>query len=347
MDITGEIFLTIHMLTISKTVILTGSSQGMGREIAKLLSQRGANLVLVSRNAQNLQSAVDYAKSHAKNPSTQRFTYISADVSTEAENIRILAEATAWNDGKTPEVVWANAGYSVPGLFLDFSFETQRKQMDLNYWAAAYLAQHTFKAWLYPDVPHKKQEKGAKAEPSRHFIMTGSSLAFVNVAGYGAYSSAKAALRGLCEGLRYEVLLYNGARRSNAQTKFAPAPFDVNVQIVYPGGIDSPGHTNEELTKPKVTRILEEADPLQSEISAATAAIQGLEKGQFSSPTNYLGELMRISALGSTPRQNIIKDVVGTWITSIAWLFIWPDMDGKAWGHGKKEGMPEPEQTKF
>lgn len=196
-------------------------------------------------------------------------------------------------------------------------------------------------------MPHKPQEKGAKAEPSRHFIITASSIALVNVAGYGTYSVAKGALRTLCEGLRYEVLMYNAARRSNAQTKFAPAPFDVNVQIVYPGGIDSPGHINEEATKPKVTKILEEADPLQSEISAATAAVQGLETGQYATATNWLGELMRISAMGGLPRQGIIKDTVGSWITSIAWLFIQPDMDGKTWNFGKKEGMPDFEPNRL
>lgn len=78
----------------------------MGSEIARLLSARGANLILVARTAKNLETALAHAKSHAKNPAAQRFTYIAADVTSEAENARILKEATAWNNGRMPEIVW-------------------------------------------------------------------------------------------------------------------------------------------------------------------------------------------------------------------------------------------------
>ncbi|KAH7130739.1 3-ketodihydrosphingosine reductase, Tsc10 [Dendryphion nanum] len=346
LDVMGFLSRKSKFQVEGKTVLLTGASQGMGREVAKLLSQRGANLVLVSRSSQKLQSTVEYAKSHAKNPSTQRFHYISADVTTEAENVRILKEATAWNNGRVPEVVWTVAGASFPSMFLEQSFQTQKEQMDVNYWGPAYLAQHTLRSWLYPETPYEPREKGAKAESPRHLIITSSTLSFFNVAGYGTYSVAKTGLKALCEGLRYEVLMYNGARRSNAKTKFVPAPFDVNVQIVYPGTIQSPGHEIEEQTKPQVTKILEEADPVQTADTAAYHAIRGLERGQFASPTNWLGELMRLTSIGGAPREAILRDTLGVWLASIAMLFIGPDMDGKTWAHGKKLGMPDYEANR-
>ncbi|KAF2866816.1 3-ketosphinganine reductase-like protein [Massariosphaeria phaeospora] len=324
-----------------RTVLLTGGSYGMGKELAKLLSQRGAHVILVARDLQKLQIALDYAKAAAKNPSTQRFHIISADVSSEAENARMLAEATAWNNGRTPEIVWANAGSSHPSLFLETSIETLRWQMDLNYWAAAYLAHQTLKAWLYPDTPYSGLEKGAKAEAPRHFIMTSSTTAFVGVAGYGPYGPAKAAMRSLCDTLRSEVLLYNGARRSTTATGQPPAPFDINIQTIFPGTIKSPGLVNENRTKHAVSHALEDSDPEQTELEAATAAIMGLEAGNYMTATNWLGELMRISSLGGVPRDNVIKDTVGQWATSLAWHFIGPDMDGKVWAWGKKEGMPK------
>lgn len=313
----------------------------MGRELAKLLSQRGAHLILVARNTEKLQSALDYAKSFAKNPSTQRFHYIPADVSVESENERLLAEATAWNNGVAPEIVWANAGASKPQLFLEASIETIRQQMDLNYWAAAYLAHKTLKAWLYPDTPYEALPKGAKAEAPRHFIMTSSALAFVNLAGYSPYGPAKAALRNLADGLRSEILLYNAARRSNKKTNQVPAPFDINIQCIFPGTIKSPGLEQENKTKHAVTFLLEETDPAQTETEAAVASIKGLEAGNFMTPTNWLVELMRISTLGGSPRDNLIKDTLGQWVTSLVWLFVGPDLEGKVWGWGKKEGMPE------
>jgi 3-dehydrosphinganine reductase len=126
----------------------------MGKEIARLLSARGANLILVARTTKNLEAAVEHARSHAKNPATQRFTYISADVTSEDENARILAEATAWNHGRVPEIVWAVAGSSTPGLFVETSTDTLRRQMDLNYFATAYLAHKTLQAWWYPSTPY-------------------------------------------------------------------------------------------------------------------------------------------------------------------------------------------------
>ncbi|KAF2704549.1 3-ketosphinganine reductase-like protein [Pleomassaria siparia CBS 279.74] len=329
-----------------RTVLLTGGSYGMGKELAKLLSERGAHIILVARNLNKLQIALDYAKAAAKNPSTQRFHIISADVSIESENARVLAEATTWNRGTTPEIVWANAGSSVPGLFIETSLETMRKQMDLNYWAAAYLAQHTLKAWLYPTTPYQPRGKDAKSEGPRHFIITSSAVAFVNVAGYGPYGPAKTALRGLLDTLRSEVHLYNGARRSTTGTKQTPAPFDINIQGIYPGNISSPGHVEEDKTKHEVTKILEETDPIQTEVEAARSAIKGLDNGNYMTGTNWLGELMRISMLGGSPKNSIIKDTIGQWLTSIVWLFIGPDLESKVWGWGKKNGMPELTENK-
>lgn len=314
----------------------------MGREVARLLAQRGANVILVARSADKLQSAMEYAQAGAKNPSTQRFHYISADLTIEAENARVLAEATAWNHGVTPEIVWANAGTSKPGLFVEVKSETLRKQMDINYWAAAYLAHQTLKAWLYPETPYKPQEKGAKPELPRYFIATASVLAYVNVTGYGAYSPAKAALKSLCDGLCHEMNLYNGARRSKTNpTGQVPAPFDVVIQSIFPATIKSPGLEQENLTKHPATKILEEQDPEQTELEAATAAVQALEAGRYSTATNWLGKLMRFSSMGSARRDSPVVDTLGVWLASIIWLFLGPDMEGKIWNWGKKNGMPK------
>jgi 3-dehydrosphinganine reductase len=314
----------------------------MGKELVRLLAERGANLILVARTVKNLESALEYAKSHAKNPSEQRFHYISADVSSESENARIIAESTAWNNGKMPEIVWAVAGTSTPGLFVETNTDTLRQQMNINYFASAYLAQKTLQAWWYPETPYAPQEKGAASEPSRHFIITSSAVAFVGLAGYLPYAPAKAALRSLADGLRSEVQLYNGARRCNANAGGqTPAPFDVNIHAIFPGSILSPGFENEEKTKHPVTRELEASDPKQTEMEAAISALRGLENGNFMTPTNWLVHLLRWGSLGSSQRNNIIMDTLGAWITTIVWLIMVPDLNSKVWGWGKKEGMPK------
>ncbi|KAH7095990.1 3-ketodihydrosphingosine reductase, Tsc10 [Paraphoma chrysanthemicola] len=341
-DIMGFVFWKGNQFPVEgKTILLTGSSQGMGKEIARLLSARGANLILVARTVKNLEAAVEHARAHAKNPSTQRFTYISADVASEAENARILAEATAWNNGRMPEIVWTVAGSSTPGLYIETSTDTLRKQMDLNYFATAYLAHKTLKAWWYPDTPYGAQGKSSAPEPPRQFIITSSAVAFVGLVGYSPYAPAKAALRSLADGLRSEVQLYNAARRSKTSTTgVQPAPFDVNIHIIFPGTILSPGFDNEEKTKHPVTRELESSDPRQTELEAATAAVQGLEAGNFMTPTNYIVRLLRWGSMGSSQRNNIVLDTLGAWITTIVWLIMVPDLNSKVWNWGKKNGMP-------
>lgn len=51
----------MYVLTFQKTVLLTGGSTGMGRSVAKILAQKGANVVIVARNHGRLAEAIAYA----------------------------------------------------------------------------------------------------------------------------------------------------------------------------------------------------------------------------------------------------------------------------------------------
>jgi len=142
LDIMGLFNWKNHLDVDGKTVLLTGGSTGMGRGVAKILAQKGANIVIVARNKERLADALSYVSTAAKDSSKQRFTTISADVSRPEENDRIMSETTAWNNGQPPDIVWQIAGSAHPSLFCDTPVEILRSQMDVNYWGAAYLA-HT------------------------------------------------------------------------------------------------------------------------------------------------------------------------------------------------------------
>lgn len=273
----------------------------------------------------------DLSKTAARDPDTQRFLTISADVTVAAENARILDTVTAWNNGQPPDVVWANAGASVPALFVDTSLDTLRAQMDINYWAAAYLAQESLKRFFKPDA-------SARSNAPRHFIMTSSTIAYVGLAGYATYAPAKSALRSLADSLRSEVQLYNGARKGSDAASAAP-PRPVKIHIVLPGTILTAGLEKENETKHPVTEILEDGDPRQTEDEVAAAAIKGLERGQFMITTQFLGNAMRGSMWGGSPRNNLLVDTIFSWLTSLAWLFIGPDMDAKVHNYGKNNGL--------
>ncbi|KAK5120531.1 hypothetical protein LTR85_006187 [Meristemomyces frigidus] len=327
-----------HFEVDGRTVVITGGSQGMGRGLGKLLAQKGANVVIVARNQQKLDEALQYISSASKSPQTQRFHAISADLTKSEENTRLLEEVTAWNDGDPPDIVWANAGMSHPSLFIDTPLDTLRSQMEINYWAATYLAHATLKLWLRQSSSKSVPTEQKSAKP-RHFIVTSSVACFAGIAGYAPYSPAKSALRSLADTLRSELNIYNGYRRTHATG--APEA-DVKVHCVVPGTITSPGYAEERKTKHAVTKILEEGDLSQTEDEVAVAAVRGLEKGGYLITTQLLGHAMRAGALGGSPRNNWFVDTVFSWVVNIAWLFIGPDMEGKVFNWGKKNEVKLP-----
>lgn len=256
-----------------------------------------------------------------------------------SENERIITEVTAWNNGNPPDIVWANAGSAHPTLFLETPIDTLRSQMDINYWASAYLAHATLKVWTTP-ISKEPSEKKIDVSVPRHFIITSSTLVFCGVAGYAPYSPPKSAIRSLVDTLRSELNLYNGARLYES-----PPPYpEIKIHCVLPGTILSPGHTHEQTLKHPITGLLEDGDPAQTGDEVATAAIGGLEKGGYIVTTQTLGHLMRLGTLGGSPRNGWlgIRDTLGAWIVNLAWLFIGPDMESKVFKWGKKNGaQPE------
>uniref|UniRef100_A0A093V554 3-dehydrosphinganine reductase n=1 Tax=Talaromyces marneffei PM1 TaxID=1077442 RepID=A0A093V554_TALMA len=316
-----------------KTILITGASEGLGRSIAIQLAQKGANVVIASRSAHKLETAIADIKAAAVNPSTQRFHFISADLTDPDAADRLLEETTTWNNGVAPDVVWCCAGYCHPGLFIDVPIKTLRDQMDTVYWTSAYTAHATLRRWLVP----VSQTTGKEHPPPRHLIFTASTLAVFTVSGYSPYSPPKAAMRNLSDVLVQEIEMYNGARRK----KDADAPAtDVKIHIVFPMGMTSPGFENEQKLKPELTHIMEEADKPQLPEEVASIAIKGLERGDFQIITNAIGQIMRSSALGSSPRNNIFFDTAASWLSNVVCLFVIPDLAKKAFNYGKQKGIP-------
>ncbi|KAK6850158.1 hypothetical protein PG995_013991 [Apiospora arundinis] len=312
-----------HMPVDGKTILVTGATEGMGRCAARQLAAKGANVIVVSRNVTRLEETVAEIKSAAKNPQTQRFHHISADVSKPDYARSLIAEAVAWNNGKSLDIVWCIAGKSTPDFWFEAPLSLSREQMDINYWGSAEMAHAILREWCAPDAPVVPEPK--------HLIFTASVVAFFPVIGYGPYSPPKAALRALADSLVQELEIY---------------PQNVKVHVVFPGGIKSPGFDRENQTKPEITKIIEADDPVQTPEEVAFKAIQGLENGNYFITVGLLGSFLKWGAMGGSPRNSWIVDSVLGGITQLAWMFALPDIYGKIRKFAKQNGHPSSYRNK-
>lgn len=213
--------------------------------------------------------------------------------------------------------------------------QTLRDQMDTVYWTAANMAHALLPKWLVTVRPSQQAPAA-----TRHIIFTCSTLAFVPIAGYGPYSPAKAAMRSLSDTLSQEIDMYNGAR--SHRTRHAAPPADIKVHTVFPMGILSPGFDNEQKTKPQLTKQLESADKPQAPGEVAEIAIRALEHGEYLITTMFVGHLMKGTALGSSPKNHVVGDTMTSWLSSLVFLRVIPDLRKQAREWGIKYGMPNP-----
>lgn len=166
-----------------KVAVVTGGSSGLGRAIARELSQRGADVAIAARTASKLEAAADELRQAGGNVLT-----VAADVR-RAEDVERLFRQTIERFGRL-DALFNNAGSSARGAALDTTPEEFAELMDLNLIA---LVRCTRAA-----VPQLLATRG-------HLVNIGS-LAGKTAARYmGAYSATKHAVSAYSQQLRLEL----------------------------------------------------------------------------------------------------------------------------------------------
>ncbi|KAK6530351.1 3-dehydrosphinganine reductase [Orbilia ellipsospora] len=316
-------FTSNQMPVAGRNVVITGGSQGMGKAAAVLLASQGASVAIIARDQKKLaiageeiQSVID--ANGSKYPG-QKLAIISADLSEADGAQRAISQAEA-QLGET-EILWCCAGGANPGFFKDYTPAELEASMKTNYWSAVFIAHATLKLMASRPPPRPDASKPAL---QRKIIFTSSLVALCPVVGYSSYVGAKAALRALTDTLRQECLLY-----------------DIGVHCCCPGGILTPGFENENLTKPDVTKKIEEEDDKpQTPEQVALICLNELQRGETLPITTFLARAARAGSIGPTPRVGFVFEVILSWIAAIVFIFVRKGHDAIVIKERKAKGLP-------
>ena len=109
----------------NKVAIVTGASQGIGKEISLSLAKQGANVICISRNEEALKSVVEDIKKIKGEGS-----YAICDV-TNAKNVQKIVEEIILNNSKI-DILVNNAGITQDSLLLRMSEQNWDSVINTN-----------------------------------------------------------------------------------------------------------------------------------------------------------------------------------------------------------------------
>ena len=168
-----------------KTVLLTGATGGIGKEVATLLAAEGANLILVDINSSSLEQlarAIDGAGG-------RNIRVVRSDLA--AGRDRDVLAGLICDDYPRLDVLINCAGINEFALFSDLTEDQVEKMINVNITAPILLTR-----MLLPMLA--KSERG-------QIVNFGSTFGSIGYPGFVTYSATKFAMRGFSEALRREL----------------------------------------------------------------------------------------------------------------------------------------------
>lgn len=189
-----------------KTVVVTGTSTGIGYSAAQVLTKQGFRVFGSVRQAADGE--------RLRRELGQLFEPLLFDVSDDAAVTRAAEMVAARLDGRTLFGLVNNAGVAFPGPLLYLPIDDFRRQLEINLTAQLFVTQ-TFAPLLGADETRQ-------GDPGRIVMM--SSIGGRTAAPFvGAYSASKFGLEGMSECLRRELMV-----------------FGIDVIVIAPGAVVTP-----------------------------------------------------------------------------------------------------------
>ncbi len=178
------------------TWFVTGTSRGLGLELAVQVLERGDNLAATTRSVERLTSAL------AGRVDTAKLLALQVDLRDPADVARAVGQTTA-RFGRL-DVVVNNAGYGFLGAVEETSADEVRDMLDVQIVGVWNVLRATLPV--------------LRGQRSGHIVTVSSVLGLTAVPGWALYCAGKFAVEGISEALAGEV-----------------ADFGVEVTIVEPG----------------------------------------------------------------------------------------------------------------
>ncbi|KOF11553.1 2-deoxy-D-gluconate 3-dehydrogenase [Planococcus glaciei] len=209
----------------NKTVVVTGGSKGIGKDIALTFAKLNANVVISGRNKDVLQEALEELRSFNK-----RCMAVSGDLS-DIQEVKRLIDTAAEEFG-TIDVLVNNAGVNIAKPAMEVTEEDWDTVLDLNLKSAFFASQAAAKYML-------EQNSG-------RIINIASQMAFVGFAKRAAYCSSKGGLVQMTKALAVEWakngIRVNGVAPTFIETELTAKMFEdeefkkeVNSRILLDG----------------------------------------------------------------------------------------------------------------
>lgn len=192
----------------NKTTLVTGVSSGIGREIARLLAERGARVFGTVRNPRSAASI-------------HGVELVSMDVTDDA-SVSAAVQSVEQKAGPVQLLV-NNAGYSAAGALEETSIEEARQQFETNFFGVLRVTNAI--------LPGMRQQGYGR------IINISSVLGFLPAPYWGIYAASKHAVEGYTETLDHEIRRF-GVRallvepaytrtKLSGNTKFPKKPLEV------------------------------------------------------------------------------------------------------------------------
>ncbi len=186
-----------------QTIVITGASSGIGLATAKMAAKRGAQVVLSSRNTEDLEDIVRGIREKGG-----KAIAVAADVSDFAE-VEQIVEAVNREFGAIDGWI-NNAGTSIYGKLMDVPLPEEKKLFDVNFWGVRNGSRIAIQAM---------RDQGGV------LINLGSEVSAASIPLQGIYAASKHAVKAYTDALRMEL---------------AKDEIPIAVSLIRPTAIDTP-----------------------------------------------------------------------------------------------------------